>query len=119
MTLLDAIYYASVSVTTTGYGDITPVSSTARIVTPVRILFLIVLVGTTIEVLTERFREALAVSAWRKRVHDHLIIVGHGTKGRGAVELVERAADPADVGAPPRPSGRVLPSPSFLVGRGG
>jgi voltage-gated potassium channel len=91
VTLLDAIYYASVSVTTTGYGDITPVSPAARlvtsvVVTPARILFLIILVGTTIELLTQRFREAVAVSRWRKRMQDHIIIVGFGTKGQGAYE---------------------------------
>jgi voltage-gated potassium channel len=50
-----------VSVTTTGYGDITPVTDAARlatilIVTPARILFLLLLLGTTIELLTERWR---------------------------------------------------------------
>lgn len=104
VTMLDAIYYASVSVTTTGYGDITPVSSAARlitsiVVTPARILFLIILVGTTIEVLTERFRESLAVSSWRKRVQDHLIVVGYGTKGRGAVDsmIANGVVSPADI----------------------
>jgi voltage-gated potassium channel len=89
ISLLDAVYYASVTVTTTGYGDITPVSPTARavtsfVVTPARILFLIVLVGTTIEVLTERFREAFAEARWRQRVRNHVIVVGYGAKGRGA-----------------------------------
>lgn len=91
VSVLDAIYYASVSVTTTGYGDITPISPAARawtslVVTPARILFLIVLVGTTIEVLTERFREAVAISRWRKRVTSHVVVVGYGTKGRGAIQ---------------------------------
>lgn len=93
ITILDAVYYASVTATTTGYGDITPVSSAARavtafLVTPARILFLIVLVGTTIEVLTERFRDAVAESRWRRRVRDHVIVVGYGTKGRGAVQTL-------------------------------
>jgi voltage-gated potassium channel len=91
LSLLDAVYYASVTLTTTGYGDITPVTPTARavtafVVTPARILFLIVLVGTTLEVLTERFRQSLAESRWRNRVTDHIIVVGYGTKGRGAVD---------------------------------
>ena len=30
--LLDALYYSTVSLSTTGYGDITPVSDSARIV---------------------------------------------------------------------------------------
>ncbi len=93
ITVLDAIYYASVTVTTTGYGDITPVSPGARavtafVVTPARILFLIILVGTTIELLTERFRDAVAQSRWRKRMDGHVIIVGFGTKGRGAFDTL-------------------------------
>jgi voltage-gated potassium channel len=93
VTLLDALYYASVTVTTTGYGDITPISPSARavttfVVTPARILFLIVLVGTTIEVLTERYREALAESRWRRSVSNHVIVVGFGAKGRGAVDTL-------------------------------
>ena len=57
LSFLDCFYYATVSLSTTGYGDITPVTSSARlvnvlIVTPLRIAFLIVLIGTTVETLT-------------------------------------------------------------------
>jgi voltage-gated potassium channel len=91
ISVLDAIYYSTVTVTTTGYGDIYPSSPAARAwtafaVTPLRILFLIVLVGTTLAVLTERFREAVAQNRWRRRVNDHIIIAGYGTKGRGAAD---------------------------------
>src|SRR5688572_19106175 len=56
ISLLDAFYYSTVSITTTGYGDVRPVSDHARLlttllVTPARILFLILLVGTTLEIL--------------------------------------------------------------------
>src|SRR5207244_12721126 len=59
LSFLDAVYYSTVSLSTTGYGDITPVSAAARlinvlVITPLRILFLIILVGTTLAVLTER-----------------------------------------------------------------
>jgi voltage-gated potassium channel len=99
VSLLDAFYYVTVSITTTGYGDITPVTRggrliTALVVTPARVAFLIVLVGTTIEVLTERSREAWRIGRWRKRLHDHVIICGYGTKGRSAVDvLVGRGED--------------------------
>ena len=88
--LLDALYYSTVSLSTTGYGDITPVSDTARIVnvvliTPLRVLFLIVLVGTTLEALTSRGREQLRLNRWRKTLRDHTVIVGYGVKGRSAV----------------------------------
>lgn len=90
LTVLDCFYYATVSLSTTGYGDITPVSATARLVnilviTPLRVLFLIVLVGTTLEVLTERSRQALRIQRWRSKVRDHVVVVGYGTKGRSAV----------------------------------
>jgi len=91
--LLDAFYYATVSVTTTGYGDIRPESDTARLlntllVTPARVLFLVLLVGTTLEVLAERTREAYRVVRWRARLKDHVVIVGFGTKGRSAARTL-------------------------------
>jgi voltage-gated potassium channel len=89
ISLLDAFYYSTVTITTTGYGDIRPVSDGARlvttvIVTPARVLFLILLVGTTLEVLTERTRDVYRLSRWRRTLKDHVIICGFGTKGRAA-----------------------------------
>ncbi|PPK63437.1 voltage-gated potassium channel [Actinokineospora auranticolor] len=93
ISFLDAIYYATVSLSTTGYGDITPASDSARlinilVITPLRILFLIVLVGTTLAVLTERSRQAFKIQRWRSKVRDHVVVVGYGTKGRSAVSAV-------------------------------
>ncbi|PBC78655.1 voltage-gated potassium channel [Streptomyces sp. TLI_235] len=88
--LLDAAYYATVTLSTTGYGDITPVSDGARltnifVITPLRVLFLIILVGTTLEVLTERTRLQWRIGRWRSTVRDHTVVIGYGTKGRSAV----------------------------------
>ena len=93
VSLLDAFYYSTVSITTTGYGDVRPVSDEARllttiIVTPARILFLILLVGTTLEILAERSRHAYRVGRWRKRLRGHTIICGYGTKGRSAAKTL-------------------------------
>ena len=93
ISLLDALYYATVSLSTTGYGDIVPVSPVARginiaVVTPLRVLFLIVLVGTTVELLTERSRQSFRIQRWRSRVREHTVVVGYGTKGRAAVETM-------------------------------
>ncbi|MFJ8198981.1 potassium channel family protein [Streptomyces sp. NPDC096152] len=90
---LDAAYYATVTLSTTGYGDITPVSDAARltnilIITPLRVLFLIILVGTTLEVLTERTREEWRLNRWRSTLRDHTVVVGFGTKGRSALQTV-------------------------------
>lgn len=90
LTMIDSIYYATVSLSTTGYGDITPVTQQARIVntiivTPLRLLFLILLVGTTLSVLTEQSRQAFKIQRWRKIVRNHTVVVGYGTKGRSAI----------------------------------
>ncbi len=100
-TWLDALYYATVTLSTTGYGDITPVSEPARltnilIITPLRFLFLIVLVGTTIEVLTERSRQQFRTNRWRKRVKKHTVVIGYGMKGRSAVSALIDQGYPAD-----------------------
>jgi voltage-gated potassium channel len=93
ISLLDAFYYSTVSITTTGYGDIRPVSDGARLattilVTPARVLFLILLVGTTLEILAERSREAYRLARWRRRLKDHTIVCGYGAKGRSAVRTL-------------------------------
>jgi voltage-gated potassium channel len=78
LSFLDCLYYATVSLSTTGYGDITPVTDTARLVnvlviTPLRVAFLIVLIGTTVETLTTQSRRwsvtasPLATSWWSNR----------------------------------------------------
>jgi len=88
---IDAFYYATVSLSTTGYGDISPVCESARlvnalIITPLRFVFLIVLVGTTIEVLTQRTRQQIRTRRWRSHVKDHTVIIGYGVKGRSAAQ---------------------------------
>ncbi|MFT3900722.1 MAG: potassium channel family protein [Gordonia sp. (in: high G+C Gram-positive bacteria)] len=93
LTFLDAVYYSAVTLSTTGYGDITPVSEFARtinivIITPLRVLFLIVLIGTTLEVLTERSRQALRIQRWRSTLRNHTVVVGYGTKGQTAVDAM-------------------------------
>lgn len=89
--MVDALYYASVTVTTTGYGDITAISQPGRLatillITPARILFLILVVSTTVEVLTEQSRELVAQRRWRQNVKDHTIICGFGATGSAAAE---------------------------------
>lgn len=101
ISFLDAIYYATVSLSTTGYGDITPVSPSARlinilVITPLRVLFLVVLVGTTLAVLTERSRQAFKIQRWRSKVRDHMVVIGYGTKGRAAVGSVLSDGTPAE-----------------------
>lgn len=90
LSFIDCVYYATVSLSTTGYGDITPYSESARLVnvlviTPLRVAFLIVLIGTTVETLTTQSRQAFQIQRWRKTVRNHTVVVGYGTKGKTAV----------------------------------
>jgi voltage-gated potassium channel len=99
--LLDSFYYATVTLSTTGYGDVTPASETARltnilVITPLRVVFLIILVGTTLEALTERTREELRLNRWRHTLRDHTVVVGFGTKGRSALQTVLSSGVPAE-----------------------
>lgn len=103
VSLLDAIYYASVSATGTGYGDIRPESDSARLVhtllvTPAQMLFLLLLVGTTVELLAGRSAETIRTSLWRRRVNDHVIVCGYGSTGRSAVKtLFGKGVRPQDI----------------------
>ncbi|MEI6253792.1 MAG: potassium channel family protein [Mycobacteriaceae bacterium] len=103
LSFLDCFYYATVSLSTTGYGDITPFTERARlinvlVITPLRVAFLIVLIGTTVESLTEASRQTLKIQRWRKRVRNHTVVVGYGTKGRAAVAaMIGDGVAPADI----------------------
>jgi voltage-gated potassium channel len=99
--LIDALYYASVTTTTTGYGDITPVTTGTRlatllIITPARVAFLLVVVGTTVELLTNRWREDHRRDRWRRKVQDHYVICGYGVKGRSAARALREDGITAD-----------------------
>jgi voltage-gated potassium channel len=103
LSVLDCVYFAVVSLTTIGYGDITPLTESARLInilliTPLRVAFLIVLVGTTVQVLAERQRETIKIERWRKRVRNHTIVVGYGTKGRTAIgAMLSDDVKPSDI----------------------
>ncbi len=68
------------------------------VITPLRVAFLIVLIGTTVETLTTQSRQALKIQRWRSRVRNHTVVVGYGTKGRTAVAaMVGDEVAPADI----------------------
>jgi voltage-gated potassium channel len=100
--LVGTLYYVTVSLSTTGYGDIVPVSTGARLVnifilTPLRVVFLIILVGTTVEVLVGRTREQFRRNRWRQRMGSgHTVVIGYGTKGRAAVSTLRAVGTPLD-----------------------
>ncbi len=99
--MVDSIYYTTVTLSTTGYGDIAPVAPHARlinafVITPLRIAFLVLLIGTTLEVAATQGRRLLRIARWRRHMSDHVVIVGYGTKGRSAVDTLVNNGIPRD-----------------------
>ena len=96
LSVVGSIYYATVTLSTIGYGDIVPVTTAARLVntvviTPMRLVFLVILVGTTVQVLTRQTRANWQINRWRSTMTDHTIVVGYGTKGRSAVRTLRES----------------------------
>jgi len=67
------------------------------ILTPLRVVFLIILVGTTVEVLVGRTREQFRRNRWRRRMGSgHTVVIGYGTKGRAAVSTLRAVGTAVD-----------------------
>ena len=101
ISFIDALYYSTVTITTTGYGDITPMTAHARlinalVVTPLRVAFLVLLVGATLEVLANEGARGIRDASWRKRMRNHTVVIGYGTKGRSAISTMLRHGIPAE-----------------------
>jgi voltage-gated potassium channel len=91
--MVDSIYYSTVTLSTTGYGDIAPFQAHSRLInafmiTPLRIAFLLLLIGATLEVLASRGREMFRIARWRRSMEEHVVVIGYGTKGRSAVDTL-------------------------------
>lgn len=89
----DSVYYVATTLTTTGFGDIAPVTDSARLVnafviTPARLAFLVLLIWTCLDIIAFRRRDVFRIARWRNRMGHHTVIVGYGTKGRSAVDTL-------------------------------
>ena len=99
LSLLACVYYATITLSTTGFGDIVPVTDSARpvnavLISPIWVIFLIVLVGTTLEVLTQRTRTSWRIARWRSKMEGHAIVIGYGTKGRSVARTLSESGVP-------------------------
>lgn len=101
ISFLDVVYFTMISVTTTGFGDIAPVSDRSRLiesvlVTPVRIAVIFIFVGTAYSFVLKRTWEKWQMSRIQQRLTGHIVVLGFGTSGTEAVrELVARGTDPS------------------------
>ncbi|MGA1848435.1 MAG: potassium channel family protein [Thermoplasmatota archaeon] len=100
---LDAVYFTVVSITTTGYGDIIPVTQDARIIDTVFITFgraamWFVIVGTAYQFVFERYREAYLMKAIQSRLSGHIVIAGFSTTGQAAArELLAKGTKKGNI----------------------
>jgi len=103
VSFLDVIYFTMISATTTGYGDIVPVTDRTRlfdaiVVTPIRILFLLILAGSAYSFVARRSWERFIMKRIQRTLCDHIIVAGFGTKNTRAVkELIDLGSDPEDI----------------------
>lgn len=99
----DVVYFTMISVTTTGYGDIAPVTTQARlfdalVVTPIRVFVILIFVGTAYSFIIRRTWEKWRMTLIQKNLRGHIVVAGYGTTGSEAVdELVARGTPPSQI----------------------
>lgn len=100
ISFLDVVYFTMISITTTGFGDIAPVSNSARlieavIVTPIRVAVLFIFVGTAYTFVIKRSWEKWRMARIQMQLTGHIVVLGFGTSGAEAVrELIARGTAP-------------------------
>ena len=100
ISFLDVVYFTMISVTTTGFGDIAPISDRSRlieavIVTPIRIAVLFIFVGTAYNFVIKRTWEKWRMARIQSKLTNHIVVLGYGVSGAEAVhELIQRRHRP-------------------------
>lgn len=103
ISLSDVVYFTMITVTTTGYGDIVPVSPRARMVdafliTPIRMIVWFIFIGTAYELVLQRVLEDWRMTRLQRKLDGHVVICGYGSSGEvAAAELIRRGDDPAAI----------------------
>lgn len=99
VSFIDIVYFTMISITTTGFGDIAPVTERARlvealIVTPVRFAVLFIFVGTAYNFIIKRSWEKFRMARIQENLSDHVVVLGFGVSNSESVEeLIERGTD--------------------------
>jgi voltage-gated potassium channel len=103
LSFIDIVYFSVVTVTTVGYGDITPVTTRARLidaalVTPIRLFIWLIFLGTAYQLVLQRLIEDLRMRALQAKLQNHVIICGFGHAGRcAAAELIARGFEKREI----------------------
>jgi len=103
VSFLDVVYFTMISITTTGFGDIAPISPRSRmveaiIVTPIRFAVIFIFVGAAYNFVIKRSWEKFRMAHIQEKLSDHVVVLGFGVSGSEAVgELIERGTDPRSI----------------------
>ena len=103
ISFLDVVYFTMISITTTGFGDIAPVSDKSRlieavIVTPIRLAVIYIFVGTAYNFIIKRSWETWRMKRIQQRLENHIVVLGFGVSGSESVsELIARGTDPSSI----------------------
>lgn len=103
VSVTDVLYFTMITITTVGYGDIVPVSDSARLidaffVTPVRIFVWFIFLGTAYQLIIQRFIEELRMTRLQRELQGHVVLCGFGHSGSiAASELMLRGRQPAEI----------------------
>nr|WP_245858396.1 potassium channel family protein [Sphingomonas guangdongensis] len=103
VSFVDVVYFTMISITTTGYGDIAPVSERARlfdalVVTPIRVFVVLLFIGTAYNFVLKRTWERWRMSVIQRTLTGHIVVAGYGETGSEAVdELIARGEKPGDI----------------------
>ncbi|AOL24518.1 voltage-gated potassium channel [Erythrobacter litoralis] len=101
VSFLDVVYFTMISITTTGFGDIAPITDRARlieavIVTPVRFAVLFIFVGTAYNFIIKRSWEKWRMARIQEQLSGHVVVLGYGVSGSQSVEELIARGTPAD-----------------------
>lgn len=96
----DILYFAMVTVTTVGYGDIVPVSDSARLidafaVTPIRLFIWFIFLGTAYEFVIQKIVEDYRMNKLQKNLQGHVVLCGFGHSGLIAAQEMVAKGTPA------------------------
>jgi voltage-gated potassium channel len=101
LSFADVVYFAMITVTTVGYGDIVPVATHSRVIdglfiTPVRIFIWFTFLGTAYQFVIQKVVEDFRMARLRDRLTGHVIICGFGETGRVAAREIVAKGTPSD-----------------------
>jgi len=96
----DILYFTMITITTVGYGDIVPVSHTARlydafVVTPIRVFIWFIFLGTAYEFVVQKIVEDFRMSRLQKDLNGHVVLCGYGhSNSVTAQEIIAKGHPP-------------------------